>query len=432
MWKKCWCLTMKQNDKAWRQLFERYGIADEVRRSGQFVISAEQIKQYREPRLMTKFDHVVNLPAPFAENGLSVLPISRGDYVISPFAAYHEFEELSGPDTVVRVPARLQSLSRHYLTSETMALNCAAACGVLCDFLGERELTPTAGGRMGSGDFDFYIGSAGKSRPLSVRGAQIEIDAAYEGAHCLALIEAKCSRSRDFLVRQLYYPYRTWRDRIEKNVRPVFFIFTGGVFYLYEYRFADPMRYDSIELLQSRAYRLDTGICAGDIALLLRDTQVCAEPPDVPFPQANSLERLVNLLELLADEPMLHEEITAQYLFSPRQTGYYTDAGRYLGLVKKKHTPRGMVFALSERGERLMRLGLRQRQLALAGAVLEHAPFHRLLTLWLETGKAPESSQIVSVLKDAAPRRVSAFSTYERRASSVASWLQWVMALARE
>ena len=28
---------MKQNDKAWRQLFERYGIADEVRRSGQFV-----------------------------------------------------------------------------------------------------------------------------------------------------------------------------------------------------------------------------------------------------------------------------------------------------------------------------------------------------------------------------------------------------------
>ncbi len=43
---------------------------------------------------MTKFDHKVNLPTVFADNGLAILPITRGDYVISSFSAYKEFEPL--------------------------------------------------------------------------------------------------------------------------------------------------------------------------------------------------------------------------------------------------------------------------------------------------------------------------------------------------
>ena len=31
-----------------------------------------------------------------AENGLAILPVSRGDYVISSFSAYHDFEEPVG------------------------------------------------------------------------------------------------------------------------------------------------------------------------------------------------------------------------------------------------------------------------------------------------------------------------------------------------
>lgn len=61
---------MGLNDTAWQALFEKYDILDEIQRSGQFVISANQIKEFREPRLMTKFDHKVNLPTVFADNGL--------------------------------------------------------------------------------------------------------------------------------------------------------------------------------------------------------------------------------------------------------------------------------------------------------------------------------------------------------------------------
>lgn len=48
---------MGLNDAAWESLFDKYHILAEIERNGQFVISANQIKEFREPRLMTKFDH---------------------------------------------------------------------------------------------------------------------------------------------------------------------------------------------------------------------------------------------------------------------------------------------------------------------------------------------------------------------------------------
>ena len=42
-----------QNDRAWEALFEKYDILSRIRQEGKFVISAAQIKEYREPRLMS-------------------------------------------------------------------------------------------------------------------------------------------------------------------------------------------------------------------------------------------------------------------------------------------------------------------------------------------------------------------------------------------
>ena len=57
---------MGLNDAAWENLFEKYHILSELEQNGHFIISAGQIKEFREPRLMTKFDHKVNLPAVFS------------------------------------------------------------------------------------------------------------------------------------------------------------------------------------------------------------------------------------------------------------------------------------------------------------------------------------------------------------------------------
>ena len=81
------------NDIAWEKLFEKYDILKRIDNHGQYKISAAQIKEFREPRLMAKFDHTINLPKIFLDNQLAILPITRGDYIISHFDAYHKFEE---------------------------------------------------------------------------------------------------------------------------------------------------------------------------------------------------------------------------------------------------------------------------------------------------------------------------------------------------
>ena len=146
-----------RNDAAWHLLFEKYDILHHIEQDGSFQISATQIKEFREPRLMAKFDHTINLPKLFKKNKLSILPITRGDYIISHFDAYHKFEPVSSDIARISLPYYIQSLNIDSITSEAVALNCAYVSGIMADFLEDEQLVPTVSGRMGSGNFDFEI-----------------------------------------------------------------------------------------------------------------------------------------------------------------------------------------------------------------------------------------------------------------------------------
>lgn len=76
-------IVTTKNDIAWEQLFDKYDILSHIEREIAVEITASQINEFREARLMTKFDHKRNLPKLFSKNHLSILPISRGSYLIS-------------------------------------------------------------------------------------------------------------------------------------------------------------------------------------------------------------------------------------------------------------------------------------------------------------------------------------------------------------
>lgn len=423
---------MGLNDAAWESLFDKYHILDEIDRNGQFVISANQIKEFREPRLMTKFDHKINLPNIFVANNLSILPITRGDYVISSFSAYKEFEEPTQDVQRISIPAHIQSLMPQFLVSEAIALNCANACGILNDFLEDDELVPTVSGRMSSGSFEFDINTSLGTKNVTVSNSQIEIDAAYEGIHYLSLFEAKRDLSDDFLVRQLYYPFRVWSDRVTKTVKPVFLIFSNGMFNLYQYQFEDPQNYNSLILVKQRNYVIATEICLADIENLLR-TVPLAQEPDISFPQADCMSRIVNLIELLNEKPMTKQDITSEYAFDERQTNYYTDAGRYLGLIDKTHDEDGnILFQLSTCGHRIMGLEYKERQLALVTQILMHKVFNETLKLHLQCGEMPDKQTIIQIMKRSNLYRVEADSTYLRRSSTVVGWVNWILGIIEE
>ena len=62
----------------------------------------------------------------------------------------------------------------------------------------------------------------------------------------------------DFLVRQLYYPYRLWKNKTQKQVIPIFLFYSNDIFSFYIYRFTDDKYYNSIEFVKQNEKLVDT------------------------------------------------------------------------------------------------------------------------------------------------------------------------------
>lgn len=422
---------MTKNDIAWTELFNSHDIVNKVQKEGVFKISSSDINLHREARLMTKFDHLANLPELFQNNDLSILPITRGDYVIGRFETYKDFEPLDNQEIhYVSLPENIQSIDLTKITSESAAINAAYISGILSHFLKEDILHPTVSGRMGSGEFDFNINDInGNIIKLHVTKSQVEIDGGFEGAGSLALIEAKNAISTDFLVRQLYYPFRLWESRIDKPVRPVFLIYSNSLFHLYEYQFTDHSNYNSLSLVKQQRYSLESRDILLEDILEVQRTTVTSDEPTTPFPQADSFERVINLCELLNQKiELTADEITSTYDFNQRQTGYYTNAVQYLGLVEKNNQ-NGVTYSLTPLGMELFSLDYKPRQLLLVKLILGHPVFSKTLLLYLDKSAPPTKAEIVEIMKASNLQGVDADSTFERRASTVSRWVDWILGL---
>ena len=322
------------------------------------------------------------------------------------------------------------------IRSEATAINVAYLSGILADFIGEETLLPTVNGRMSSDRFDFNIYNKVFSRlqNITVVNSQIEVDGGYEGFDSLTLIEAKNSLSDDFLVRQLYYPFRLWQGKVRKPVKPVFLTYTNGVFNLYEYEFQELNNYNSLVLVKQKNYTLEQEeIQLDEIISLFNQVQLTEEPIGIPFPQADSFKRVINICELLNENEFLtREEITYNYDFDIRQTNYYTDACRYLGLVdKERDRIEGVKYSLTDKGKSIFRLNLKSRNLSFVKCILEKRSFNEAFREYLSELELPSRNEIVKIMEESGLYNVNSESTYKRRASTISGWVNWILDLAR-
>lgn len=430
--------TGLDTNEAWQKLFVKYDIVDQVDKKGIFLITADQIKEFREPRLMVKFDHKYNLPKLFKAYNLAILPVTRGNYVISHFDVYHELEEIDEKPTRVSIPEYIESLTNDGITSESLALNCAMATGLMQDFMQDDKVTSTVSGRMASGTFSFNINDNRDKNEtvyqVKVENSQIEIDAGYEGMNSLALMEAKIDLPEDFMVRQLYYPFRTWSCKMTKPVRPIFLTFSNGIFQLHEYAFTDPNNYNSLKLVKAKNYLLDDElISVKELESLVAELPIVEDPDRVPFPQADTFARVINLCELLKEKKLTKVDITTTYDFDARQSDYYSNAAIYLGLVEKVKNENGIkVYTLTKRGQKIIKANGKQRQLQICASMLEHKVFNETLRLYLKQGTLPEKNQIVDIMWNCKINlNKEKPNVYHRRAATVRNWIDWVVNLTK-
>lgn len=423
-------------NEAWQKLIEKYDILNRVETDGIFHIKASEIKEFKEPRLMAKWDCTAALPSVFKDNNLNILPDSRNSYVMGDFLLYEdipELEEAVNKMDYVELP-EYETIDVNNISSESNAINVLILSGILDNFLEDEGTVETFNGRMGTGKFDFVIDTLrGKKQRISVKNAQCEIDGGFENENNVIIMEAKNVLNEDFHVRQLYYPYRLWKNKVSKPIRLIFSIYSNMIFRLFEYRFVDENDYSSIELVKTKNYSLqDTTIEIEDLIQVRTNTEVCYldnqnEDLKVPFIQANSFERVISLLENIKDNPMTTQQIAELMQFDERQSDYYYNAGAYIGLFEKKREDNQTKVFLTKLGKEVFDLNYKQRQLKFVQLILQHKIFAECFDMILyNQGEMPDKKVIENMMRE---YNVCNEGQIIRRASSVQGWLKWIFNL---
>jgi len=348
---------MSLMDESWEKIFKRGNLLEKIEKQGFFTISPEELKKlgdYREPRLLAKIDNIRSRPEIFKRYGLSILSIQNDLYLVFKDEDLKTFYQLDKiyDETVAEEydPARdyrtFQSLSLNEISSESQAIDFAHLISLIRFFTGERELFVTIRGRLRSGNFSFTIPP--NDLPVQVSGVQIEVDAGFESPSKIYLIEAKMGRVADFNIRQLYYPYRDWSLKSTNEIIPIFFIYTNSLFYFFQFTFGDEHQYGKLKLVKSRCYIVnEKKKLTVDFKTIVKND---VEPePDVPYPQANDLDKVIDIVTNNKAGLTTKSAIAKFFNFEQRQGDYYANAAIYLGLLKR--ISGSAEFALTREGQ---------------------------------------------------------------------------------
>jgi predicted transcriptional regulator len=140
------------------------------------------------------------------------------------------------------------------------------------------------------------------------------------------------------------------------------------------------------------------------------------------------------LKQILLNEKysLTKEQITQNYNFTPRQADYYFNAGKYLGLLQRKKEGGKTIFCLTPDGSNLFNLSIFNRQIRFTELILSHSMFSNTLSVYFKNGIKPAKKDIIQIMRDSNLGKITSDKTYDRRASTVVSWIDWIINLAQE
>lgn len=416
-------------DKYWTIIFEKLRILDKIKNDGFFIIQASEIKKYHEPRLMTKFDYKDSLPSIFVENNLSILPITRGSYIIGDFDVYKKFEDLNVPVERLEFPEWIEGIDYKNIYSEANAINCAYATKMFNIILEDKEVFPTFNGRMSSGEFEFNISdSSNNIHSIKVSKAQCEIDGAFESRNKIILLEAKNNVFNDFIVRQLYYPYRLIKNRVAKEVIPCFLTYYNNIFSFYIYEIGNDNEYNSLKLKEVRRFMIDDfNITFEDVKDIVNMVEIVEEPEDIPFPQADTFENIIYIINRLYNDLdyITKEQISIEIGVVSRQADYYSNACVYLGLAERQL--RKKTITISNTGKRLLEKRSTEKYLEIFKLILSHKAFNEVMKKYLTNLEMPTTKEIKGIMKKSGVKNLNTEGMYNRRAGTIRGWINWII-----
>ncbi len=424
---------MKANDRAWDSFFADYDILSGINEQGSVIVSAEALKKFREPRLMAKLDTTAEIPSVFKQHGINILPIQNGSYILFKDltnSLYFELGDSEENQPIERFASRfdidaLDTLSTEkLLTSESQAIDFAYISELLHHFLDCSSLHLTIRGRQFCNPFDLQLPNEER---IKVSNVQIEVDAGYENQDSVILLEAKIGRRKNFNTRQLLFPYLNWKSLSRKRVRCVFMTYSNSIFSFTE--FDTNERIGSMQISQQRSFVIDESpVAVVNFRDVVNSVEKCYEPDSFPFPQADDMDKVVDIISLLNKESLTRGAIADFFAFEERQADYYANAAGYLGFCERNKTNK--LFELTELGKIFASTKSRtQRTRLILTQLSARTSFRKLLELLNQRDfqmRALRPEDVSKVLKEES-RIGTSESTIVRRSRTVRKWLEWLI-----
>ena len=249
------------NSNSWKKIFDDNKILKHDFSKSPFYLSAKDIKKSvqdfkntteKEVRILCKMDSRESLPEIMKENGLILLPIKNGHYVILKGQGYIDIPEIKGEVEIYNTKLDFELDTTKIGNSEMQHLDFAYASSLIRTFMNDPSLVLTIRGRKYTPEFTYKVGN----NTVETKGVQTEVDAGYEVKDKIVLIEAKNSTTKNTIIRQLYYPFRQWSEHTKKEVFLLFFEKRNDEYLIWQYKFKDKNNYDSIELVKSKKYKI--------------------------------------------------------------------------------------------------------------------------------------------------------------------------------
>ncbi|MBP2134044.1 hypothetical protein J2128_002010 [Methanomicrobium sp. W14] len=150
-------------------------------------------------------------------------------------------------------------------------------------------------------------------------------------------------------------------------------------------------------------------------------------PVKVPFPQANDLDKILDMVVSFDEKWKTSEQISEQFKFNGRQGEYYANAAIYLDFLERDPHYKSF-FLLTRLGNEVKNYPLRRYRNKILLVQLMRKPVFRSAAMLLkECGydlKKVTRESVAQIIKD----NYSNYSmvTCRRRASTVISWIKWV------
>lgn len=160
-----------------------------------------------------------------------------------------------------------------------------------------------------------------------------------------------------------------------------------------------------------------------EIMEAFNQSEMAGPPEGVPFPQANSIEKLIKLLLHLNINDLNSAQIAKLFNFTERQAYYYTSAGMYFGLIEK--IPATRLFTLTASCKLAIQNTPSNFVNFFITTILHDKVFNDSFKVFIEQKQNFSKEDIYYVLLTH-NLSLDSENTYKRRASTVFNYVVWI------